>query len=96
VKWAGSATLVLLFFFALALTLFSRGMTGHVNADGYSHGTTSCLQGVDGSGVRLRLRQTRGCEGQTSSPYLEIDVRDQPISANKRIVIGDNNSAFRC
>jgi hypothetical protein len=96
VRWAASVTLVMLFFSALALTLLSRGMSKSANADGYSHGTTSCLQGIWGLGVRLRLTRARQCEGRVSQPYLDIDVRDLPVSANKRIVIGDTNSAFRC
>jgi hypothetical protein len=96
VRREASVTFVILVSSAIALTLSARGTTGVVNADGYAHGTTSCLQGNDGSGVRLRLRQSRGCESQAAYPYLEIDVRDQPVEANKRILIGDTNSAFRC
>lgn len=91
-----SVTLILLFSSAIAITLSAGGTAGSVNADGYSHGTTNCLQGVEGPGVQLRLTQSRACRVQASYPYLEIDVRDQPISTNKRIVIGDTNSAFRC
>ncbi len=91
-----SVTLALLFSSAIALTVSAGGAAGSVNADGYSHGTTNCLQGVDGPGVQLRLTQNRACGVQLSYPYMEINVRDQPISTNKRIVIGDTNSAFRC
>ena len=57
----------------------------------------TCLQGIDGPGTRLRLRQHRSCQGNDPYPYsyLEIDVREWPISANKSIVIGDANHGFK-
>src|SRR5579864_1616800 len=96
VRFRLSALLLLLLTAAIALTLPARGTTGLASSDGYSHGTTSCLQGIDGDGTRLRLRQRRSCAGNDAHPYLEIDVRENPISANKNILIGETNHAFRC
>jgi hypothetical protein len=66
-------------------------------ADGaYPYGTTTCLQGNDGTGVRLFLRQTLGCEGKVTCPYLEVDVTEKPVPIQKDISIGTDNRAFRC
>jgi hypothetical protein len=65
------------------------------NSDTYSHGTTTCLQGVDGPGIRLYLENAH-CEGKVSYPHLELDIRELPISAHKNISIGANNGAFKC
>lgn len=65
------------------------------DADTYSPGTTTCLQGVDGPGIRLYLENAH-CEGKVSYPHLELDIRELPISAHKNISIGANNGAFRC
>ncbi len=65
-------------------------------AGAYPHGTVICLQGNDGAGVRLRLRQTARCEGGVSYPYLDIDIRELPVSRGKRIRIGPLNWAFLC
>jgi hypothetical protein len=67
-----------------------------LSADGYSHGKVSCLQGNDGTGIRLQLSEHRQCEGQALHSYLEIDVRELPITVDKSIAIGDTSSAFRC
>jgi len=98
VRRGASVAVVLLFSSAIALTLFAGGTTGSVSAGGYSHGTTNCLQGNDGPGVCFRLWRSRdrACEGHASYPYLEIDVRDQPILTNTRIIIGETNWAFSC
>ena len=96
-RFGASVTLLLLFVAAVVLTLFASGKTTEpVNADGYSHGTMSCLQGIDGSGVRLRLRQRRHCDGEGSDPYLKIDIRELPVQVNTRITVGDISSAFKC
>jgi len=68
--------------------------TGSANA--YSHGETTWLQGDDGPGIRLRLRQSNQCEGKVSYPYLEVDIRELPIAVHKSIPIGADNWAFRC
>ena len=65
------------------------------DADAYSHGTTTCLQGVDGPGIRLYLEKAH-CEGKVSYPHLELDIRELPISAHKTISIGADNWAYRC
>ena len=62
----------------------------------YSHGETSCLQGDDGPGFRLRLRQNSRCEGRVTYPYLEIDIRELPIAAHREIRIGAGSWARKC
>jgi hypothetical protein len=42
------------------------------------------------------LTQKKTCEGRRSYPRLEIDIREQPVPVRKTIVIGPDNSAFRC
>jgi hypothetical protein len=64
-------------------------------ADGYSHATTTCLQGGDGPGIRLYLENAH-CDGKVSYPHLELDIRQLPISAHKNISIGADNWAYRC
>jgi hypothetical protein len=81
---------------AIALSLSARETKGSVNANTYSHGETTCLQGDDGHGLRLRLRQAGRCEGRVAYPYLEIDIRELPIAVRKSITIGADNLAFRC
>ena len=66
------------------------------NATAYPHGTTTCIGGENGPGVRLFLRQFSQCQGTTSYPYLRIDIREQPILAKKNIAIGGENTASRC
>lgn len=83
----------------LVATIFSmsaRAVKRSESRHAYSHGTTGCLQGNDGPGLRLRLRQSSRCEGNVLYPYLEIDVRELPISVRKSITIGPDNRAFRC
>lgn len=92
--WLPASLLLLLA--STILTLSLRGDSGAANGDGYPHGTTVCLQGRDGPGIRLRLRQRQGCDGWDIYPYLEIDVRELPFAANKSIVIGETNTAFEC
>ena len=95
-KFTAGVTLAILLVIATALFLSSLGLARLVTADGYSHGATSCLQGVDGSGIRLQLRERRRCGGESSYPYLEIHIRELPITLNESIVIGVANPAFRC
>lgn len=92
--WA--ATILISCLIALAFSLSAREPKGSVNANAYPYGTTTCLQGIDGPGLRLFLRQDRRCEGKVSPPYLEMDVREQPISIHKSISIGADYRAFRC
>lgn len=89
-------TIAVVCFIAIALSLSARETHAAVDANAYSHGETSCLQGTDGPGVRLRLRQNNHCEGRISYPYLEIDIRELPIAEHKTITIGADNWAFRC
>lgn len=82
-----------------AFTLFLSALEARAPDSGtssYSHGEITCLEGDRGPGLRLRLRQHSGCEGRTSYPYLEIDIRELPIAAQQRIAIGGNNWAFKC
>jgi hypothetical protein len=62
----------------------------------YPYGTTTCLQGDDGPGLRLYLKQYRSCQAKRSYPYLELHIKEQPISVHKSISIGTENGAFRC
>ena len=57
---------------------------------------TTCLQGNDGPGLRLFLRQTLRCEGKVTCPYLEVDVTEEPVPVQKDISIGNDSRAFRC
>ena len=75
----------------LALSVPTSQPTG-----AYPYGTTTCLQGNDGNGLRLYLRHKLGCEGKVTCPYLEVDVTDIPVPVQKRISIGTDNRAFRC
>jgi len=83
-------------FTAIALSVAAPKAKQSESMPAYSHGTTGCLQGNDGPGVRLRLRQSSRCEGNVLYPYLEIDVRQLPISVHKKITIGPDNWAFSC
>lgn len=90
------ATVVVSCFAAIAVSLSAREPKTPVNTNAYPHGTTSCLQGSDGPGVKLLLRQNSQCEGRASYPYLEVDIRELPVSVHKSISIGADNWAFRC
>ncbi len=81
-------------FVAIGVCSFAREPS--INANAYSHGTTSCLQGSDGPGVKLLLRQNKQCEGTVSYPYLEVDIKKLPILVHKSISIGADNWAFSC
>jgi hypothetical protein len=87
-KLMAAVTLILLIAFTISLSADSS------NADGYSHGTIFCLQGVDGSGIGLRLTQHRTCDREY--PYLEIKIRLDRVPTNERISIGETNTAFLC
>ena len=87
--------------FAVCLVLvavfsFSDETKQSVDSNAYSHGTMTCLQGNDGPGLRLLLTQKKTCEGRLSYPRLEIDIREQPVSVRKSVIIGPENLAFRC
>jgi hypothetical protein len=93
--WA--ATIVAACFIALAFSLFAREPKPSVNANAYPHGMTTCLEGAKGPGLQLFLKQDSRCEtGKPSHSYLEVDIREQPISVHKSISIGADNWAFRC
>jgi hypothetical protein len=81
---------------AVALSLSDRGVRASETTSTYSHGETSCLQGEDGPGLRLRLRQIGRCEGTVTYPYLEIDIRKLPIAVHQNIQIGADNWARMC
>jgi hypothetical protein len=66
------------------------------NANAYLYATTTCIGGNDGPGVRLFFKQSSQGQGRTSYPYLRIDIREQPLLAQKNIAIGGDNSAIRC
>jgi hypothetical protein len=83
-------------FIAIVASVSARDAKQSSSLDEYAHGTSSCLQGNDGPGLRFRLRKNSRCEGNVSYPYLEIDVRKLPIQAGKDTTIGADNWAFRC
>ena len=84
-------------FLAIAFSMSAHEAKQSESMHAYSHGTTGCLQGNDGPGIRLRLRQGSRCdEGDDLYPYLEIDVRELPIAVHKSFTIGPDNWAFRC
>ena len=80
----------------IAVSLAANPMKGSGDSNSYSHGTVMCLQGNDGPGLRLVLTQTKTCEGRSSYPRLEIDIRVHPIPLHKSIPIGSENGAFMC
>ena len=82
--------------FVIALFLSAREPDRPADASAYSHGMMTCLQGDGAPGTRLLLRRDNRCEGSTSYPYLEVDIRELPIAADKSIIIGTENWAFRC
>lgn len=83
-------------FIAVALVSSASDQKRPVNANAYPYGTTTCLQGDKGPGVQLFLKQYKRCEGKVSQPYLELDIREQPIPVHESISIGAQNWAFRC
>jgi hypothetical protein len=89
-------TVVASCFIAVALSLSALEQKHPINANAYPYGTTTCLQGDMGPGVQLFLKQYRRCEGKVSHPYLEVDIREQPIPVHESISIGAENWAFRC
>lgn len=62
----------------------------------FPYGTATCLQGNDGTGLRLFLTQKLSCESEVSCPYLEIHITEKPVPVHKSISIGADNRAFRC
>jgi hypothetical protein len=80
----------------IAVSLAANPMKRSVGSLTFSHGTVLCLQGDDGPGRRLVLTPTKSCEGRSSYPRLEIDVKEDPIPLHRRIMIGSENGAFRC
>ena len=80
----------------VALAFCAGGVRASETESVYSHGETSCLQGNDGPGLRLRLRQTSRCEGRVTYPYLQIDIRELPIAIHRNIQIGEDNWARKC
>ena len=80
----------------IAVSLAANPVKRSVGSNTFSHGTVLCLQGDDGPGLRLVLTPTRLCEGRSSYPRLEIDLKEHPISLHRRIIIGSENGAFRC
>ena len=77
----------------IAILLSARETKPSPNSNAYLHGTMTCLEGIEGPGSRIELRQEKICDGY---PYLEIDIRERPIPVHKRIVIGPDNWAFKC
>lgn len=75
---------------------FARERKSSVDARPYSHGEMLCHEEHERLGIRLRLRQTRRCEGGLSYPYVELDIGESPIPLHKRITIGVNIWAMRC
>ena len=81
---------------ALAFSSSAGEPKRSANGNAYPYGTRTCLQGDKGPGVQLFLKQYRRCEGKVSQPYLELDIREQPIPVHESISIGPKNWAFRC
>jgi hypothetical protein len=91
-RW--TKTSVVFCFVAVALSLSAREPERSANV--YPYGTMTCLQGNDGQGLRLFLKQRRSCQGKRAYPYLELHIKEQPIAVHKSISIGTENGAFRC
>jgi hypothetical protein len=81
-------------FVAVAFSLSAPEVERSANV--YPYGTTTCLQAKDGPGLRLFLKQRRSCQGMLSYPYLELHIKELPISVHKTFPIGPENRAFRC
>lgn len=82
--------------FAVLLScLVALSGLGTTQATTYSHGTTTCREEKDASGIRLILTQTNLC-GVNLYPRLEIEIRQLPLKVQKSIIIGPDNWAFRC
>ena len=92
--WVPIALLSCLGTFALSLPADEQ--KGSAPMKSYPYGTTTCLQGNEGQGLRLFLRQKLSCEGRASCPYLEVDVTEEPVPVHNGIRIGADNRAFRC
>jgi len=86
---------------AVLLTLLASPNQGSSRATrtvgAYLYGTRDCIEGVNGPGIAFYLRTEKGCPRQFPLyPYLEIDIRQWPISIGKPITIGPDNWALRC
>lgn len=81
-------------FIALAFSFSAPEPKRSENANDYPHGTATCLEGDNGPGVQLSLKQDSRCESKVSYPYLELDIRERPI--HRSISIGSDNWAFKC
>jgi len=84
-----------LFGVLIAGTLTANPIKQSLDSNVYSHGTVTPLQGNDGPGMRLILT-AKTCEGRSSYPRLEIDIKVHPIPLHKSIAIGSENGAYRC
>lgn len=82
---------------SIAIFLLAGDTKDSAHPNAYSHGTTTCLEGSNGPGLQLQLRQTARCEESWQVyPHLEIDIRERPIRVHRSVIIGPENWAFRC
>jgi hypothetical protein len=87
-----ASSVALLFASLTPLSLLHQNRS---DSDAFSHGTTTCREEKDASGIRLILTQTNLC-GANLYPRLEIEIRQLPLKIQKNIIIGPDNWAFRC
>ena len=90
-----TVTIVVSCVIKLAFSLAAGEPKRSANGNAYPR-TTTCLEGDKGPGLQLFLKQYSRCEGKISHPYLEVDIREQPIPVHQNISIGAENWAFRC
>jgi hypothetical protein len=82
---------------SIAIFLFAGDRKDSSGPNAYSHGTTTCLEGCNGPGLELLLKQAASCEKSWQVyPHLEIEIRERPIRVHKSVIIGPENWAFRC
>lgn len=81
-------------FIALAFSFSAPEPKRSEDANAYPHGTANCLEGDNGPGVQVLLKQDSRCEGKVSYPYLELNIRERSI--HRSISIGSENWAFKC
>ena len=91
-----TVTIVVSCLIKLAFSLSAGEPKRSANENAYPYGSTTCLEGDKGPGLQLFLRQYSRCEGKISYPYLEVDIREQPIPVHQNISIAAENWAFRC